>query len=209
MGTVSVPGDDLGKGEHHAVGLDPNGKRVFDKALPNDESRLRAVFDKLAAHGPLLIVVDQPNTIGALPVIVARACGHDVAYVPGLAMHRIADLYPGQAKTNALHHRRRGPHHAHTLRRVDIGDYTLTELGVLAGFDDDLAEEATRTSNRIRGLLTGIHPALERVLGPRAPSGPGNPLALRRSQGDPGLRPTQTDRHRHQTRPTHGRATNR
>ncbi len=55
----------------------------------------------------------------------------------------------------------------HTLRRVDIGDYTLTELGVLAGFDDDLAEEATRTSNRIRGLLTGIHPALERVLGPR------------------------------------------
>ncbi len=202
----------MGKGEHHAVGLDPNGKRVFDKALPNDESRLRAVFDKLAAHGPLLIVVDQPNTIGALPVTVARACGHDVAYLTGLAMRRIADLYPGQAKTNA-----RDAHiiadaartMPHTLRRVDIGDDTLTELGVLAGFDDDLAEEATRTSNRIRGLLTGIHPALERVLGPRAPSGPGNPLALRRSQGDPGLRPTQTDRHRHQTRPTHGRATNR
>ncbi|WP_067837389.1 IS110 family transposase [Nocardia lijiangensis] len=163
-------GVDVGKGEHHAVGLDPNGKRVFDKALPNDESRLRAVFDKLAAHGPLLIVVDQPNTIGALPVTVARACGHDVAYLPGLAMRRIADLYPGQAKTDA-----RDAHiiadaartMPHTLRRVDIGDDTLTELGVLAGFDDDLASEATRTSNRIRGLLTGIHPALERVLGPR------------------------------------------
>ncbi len=55
----------------------------------------------------------------------------------------------------------------HTLRRVDTGDETLTELGVLVGFDDDLAGEATRTSNRIRGLLTSIHPALERVLGPR------------------------------------------
>nr|WP_279306241.1 transposase [Rhodococcus globerulus] len=41
------------------------------------------------------------GTIGALPVTVARACGHDVAYLPGLSMRRIADLYPGQAKTDA------------------------------------------------------------------------------------------------------------
>jgi transposase len=38
---------------------------------------------------------------------------------------------------------------------------------MLAGFDQDLAAEATRTSNRIRGLLTQFHPSLERVLGPR------------------------------------------
>ena len=38
---------------------------------------------------------------------------------------------------------------------------------MLVGYDDDLAGEATRVSNRIRGLLTGIHPALERVLGPK------------------------------------------
>ncbi len=50
--------------------------------------------------------------------------------------------------------------------RLDTGDEALTELGVLVGFDDDLAGQATRTSNRIRGLLTSIHPALERVLGP-------------------------------------------
>lgn len=43
------------------------------------------VFDKLAAYGPLLVVVDQPATIGALPVAVARASGHQVAYLPGLA----------------------------------------------------------------------------------------------------------------------------
>jgi len=163
-------GIDVGKSEHHAVGLAVDGTRLYDKALPNDEARLRTVFDRLATHGPVLIVVDQPNTIGALPVTVARSCGHQVAYLPGLSMRRIADLYPGQAKTDArdafiiADTARTMPH---TLRRVDTGDDTLAELGVLIGFDDDLAGEATRVSNRIRGLLTGIHPALERVLGPR------------------------------------------
>lgn len=38
---------------------------------------------------------------------------------------------------------------------------------MLVGFDDDLASEATRLTNRLRGLLTQVHPALERVLGPR------------------------------------------
>lgn len=163
-------GLDVGKTGHHAVGLDPTGTRLHDGPLPNSEPTLRAVFDTLAVHGPVLVVVDQPATIGALPVAVARACGHQVAYLPGLAMRRIADLYPGNAKTDArdafiiADAARSLPH---TLRQVDTGDDTLAELGVLIGFDDDLAGEATRLSNRIRGLLTGIHPALERVLGPR------------------------------------------
>ncbi|MFD2399247.1 IS110 family transposase [Prauserella oleivorans] len=163
-------GLDVGKGNHHAVGLDPAGKRLHDGPLPNSEPKLRTLFDTLAAHGPLLVVVDQPATIGALPVAVARACGHQVAYLPGLAMRRIADLYPGTAKTDArdafiiADAARSLPH---TLRQVDVGDDALAELGVLVGFDDDLAGEGTRLGNRIRGLLTGIHPALERVLGPR------------------------------------------
>ncbi|MFG1758979.1 IS110 family RNA-guided transposase, partial [Micromonospora echinofusca] len=79
-------------------------------------------------------------------------------------------LHPGTAKTDArdayviADAARTLPH---TLRRVDTGDEALAELEVLVGFDDDLAGEATRVSNRIRGLLTQIHPALERVLGPK------------------------------------------
>jgi hypothetical protein len=86
-------------------------------------------------------------------------------------MRRIADLYPGNAKTDArdafiiADATRTLPH---ALRRLDVGDDALAELDVLVGYDDDLASEATRISNRIRGLLTGIHPALERVLGPKA-----------------------------------------
>ncbi len=37
---------------------------------------------------------------------------------------------------------------------------------MLAGFDEDLAEQINQVSNRIRGLLTHIHPALERAIGP-------------------------------------------
>ncbi|GGS19672.1 insertion element IS110 uncharacterized 43.6 kDa protein [Streptomyces humidus] len=159
-------GLDVGKDAHHAVGLDPDGKRLHDAPLPNTEPKLRALFDKLARHGTLLVVVDQPATIGALPVAVARAAGHQVAYLPGLAMRRIADLYPGRAKTDArdafviADAARSLPH---TLRPVDVGDEALAELEVLVGFDDDLAGGATR----IRGLLTGIHPTLEHAIGPK------------------------------------------
>jgi transposase len=38
---------------------------------------------------------------------------------------------------------------------------------MLCCFDDDLAAQITQTRNHIRGLLTQIHPALERVPGPR------------------------------------------
>ncbi|MET0496402.1 MAG: IS110 family transposase [Actinoplanes sp.] len=163
-------GLDVGKQDHHAVGLNRDGKRLHDAPLPNTEAGLRKLFDKLGRHGRILAVVDQPASIGALPVAVARACGHQVAYLPGLVTRRLADLHPGTAKTDArdayviADAARTLPH---TLRRVDTGDDTLAELEVLVGYDDDLAGEVTRISNRIRGLLTQIHPPLERVLGPK------------------------------------------
>ncbi len=163
-------GLDVGKGEHHAVALDRAGKRIFDRALPNDEARLRQLISELIGRGPTLLVVDQPATIGALPLAVARAEGALVGYLPGLAMRRIADLHPGEAKTDArdaaiiAETARTMPH---TLRSIQVADEQIAELTMLCGFDDDLAGQIVQASNRIRGLLTQIHPALERVIGPR------------------------------------------
>jgi len=163
-------GVDVGKGAHHAVALTRTGKRVFDSTLPNDEARLRALIAGLRKHGPALLVVDQPATIGALPIAVARDEGIAVAYLPGLAMRRIADLHAGEAKTDArdaaiiADAARCMPH---TLRSLKLADEQVAELTMLCGFDDDLVAQMTQTSNRLRGLLTQIHPALERVLGPR------------------------------------------
>ena len=102
-------GVDVGKGEHHAVAIDLRGKRLFDRPLPNDEARRRDLIGGLKKHGRVLFVVDQPATIGALPVAVAHA------------------------------------------------------EGVLVGY---LAGQVTATSNRIRRLLTQIHPRLSGVIGP-------------------------------------------
>lgn len=83
-------------------------------------------------------------------------------------MRRIADLHPGEAKTDArdaaiiAEAARTMPH---TLRRIRVSDDNVAELSMLCGYDDDLAKQATATSNRIRGLLTQIHPGLEAIIG--------------------------------------------
>jgi len=107
------------------------GKKLLDKALPQDESKLRAIIANLARHGTLLLVVDQPATIGALPIAVAQAEGIMVGYLPGLAMRRIADLHPGEAKTDArdafiiAEAARMMPH---TLRSIAMADEQAAEL---------------------------------------------------------------------------------
>lgn len=101
--TVDVwVGVDVGKKDHHAVALDASGKVLFDRSLPQDEQHLQQLITGLKAHGSILFVVDQPATIGALPLAVARDEGVQIGYLPGLAMRRIADLHSGEAKTDLL-----------------------------------------------------------------------------------------------------------
>lgn len=114
----------------------------------------------------MLVVVDQPNTIGALPIAVARDCGCEVRYLPSLAMHKAADLYPRRAKTDKrdafiiADTARTMPH---TLRAVERNNEVLSALKMLSGFDDDIARDCTRTVNRLRSILTQIYPSLKRV----------------------------------------------
>lgn len=163
-------GLDVGKSEHHCTALNAAGKRLVDRPVPNEEAALRALFAQLAAHGQVVVVVDQPASIGALPVAVAQAMGLQTAYLPGLAMRRIADLHPGTAKTD--------PRDAfviadaartlpHTLRSVDIAGPAMADLAVLMGYDDDLRDQVVAATNRMRDLLLGVHPGLERALGGR------------------------------------------
>lgn len=162
-------GIDVGKDKHYAVALDRAGQTLLERELPQDEARLRALIEGLGAGGPVLVVVDQPASIGALVVAVARAQGASVAYLPGLAMRRLADLHPGEAKTDTRDARviaqaaRTAPY---ALRSLQASDEQLAELSMLAGFDDDLHGQVVQVTNRLRGLMTQIHPALERVLGP-------------------------------------------
>lgn len=163
-----VIGLDVGKHAHHAVALDRQGSRLVDQEIQNTEANLRQVFGAMASRGRVLVIVDQLHSIGALPVAVAQAMGIDVAYLPGLSMRRLADLHPGNAKTDArdayviAHAALTVPH---TLRRLDVPSAAQADLAMLLGYDDDLAAQVTAAINRLRGLLVQVHPSLEKALG--------------------------------------------
>ena len=117
----------------------------------------------------MLVVVDQPATIGALAVAVAQDMGITVGYLPGLSMRRIADLTPGSAKTDAKDAAviagaaRTMPH---TLRAINASDEEdAAALSMLTGFDPDLARQINQTESRIQGKsFIQLRPSLEAVL---------------------------------------------
>lgn len=71
-------------------------------------------------------------------------------------------------------------------RRVDTGDEALADLEVIVGYDDDLADEVTRISNRIRGLLTQVNPGWSECWARRSSALPCSSL-LTRFGGPTGL----------------------
>lgn len=143
------------------------GNKLFDKPLPQLESDLARLFDLLQQYEEVRVVVDQPIPLALCPFAVARDRGCHVGYLPGLAMCKAADLYPGRVKTDKrdvfviADTSRTMPH---SLRTVDRNNEVLSVLKMLSGFDDDIARDCTRTINRLRSVLTQIYPSLERVL---------------------------------------------
>lgn len=109
---------DVGKGAH---ALDRDGDTLYDKPLKQDEKAIRSMLEHFSRRDRVLLVVDQPNTIGSLPLTVARDMGIAVAYLPGTAMRRTAQLPPetlrdaglddgDPRRAEAARRPRRGPH---------------------------------------------------------------------------------------------------
>lgn len=122
-------GIDVDKGEHHAT---PAGKKAFDKRLPNTEPTLREPFAKLQAKHRNGAGHRRPTGLDRGSAAGSRP-GHGlpVAHLPGLTMRRIADLYPGEAETDArdafitADTARAMPH---TLRAIDGEAEKIVEL---------------------------------------------------------------------------------
>lgn len=72
---------------------------------------------------------------------------------------------------------------------VDVALGGVTAWQIIVGFGDDLADEATRISTAYGALLTQIHPALERILGPRAQ----RPCSHSSASSDPRRRSAKQD----------------
>ena len=97
---------------------------------------------------------------------------------------RIGDFNAGETKTDSRDEAiiaQAGGTLPHALRSIQLADESVPELSILCTFDDDVLGQMTAISNRIRGRLTQIHPALERVIGPHL----GHPAMLDLLQHDP------------------------
>jgi len=163
----SVGPSHVRRGEHHAVGVafDRAGKRLLDLVLPDDESRLRDLVVGLKDHGRGLFV-DQPATGGALQVAAAYAESVLVGRLPGPAMWWIADLHPGEVKTDArdaaiITSAARMPL---ALRSLQLIDARVAEISTLSGFDD-LPQQVTATGRPDLRPADPDPPVLERVIG--------------------------------------------
>ena len=55
----------IGQFAEEIIKLTGTTQKVIYKPLPQDEQALRALFEQLATRGPVLVVVDQPASIGA------------------------------------------------------------------------------------------------------------------------------------------------
>ncbi|SMY01041.1 IS110 family transposase [Brevibacterium antiquum] len=150
-------GINFGEHNHHTVALICDGIELLPKALSQNETQLRILIPRLRRHGRLLVVVDQPATVGALPFVVAQAESITLANLQGIAMCRIADLHPPEAKTDPrdaaliAEAERTMPL---TLRGIRVTDENVAELSMLCASDDDTATLSTAKANR----TMQIHP---------------------------------------------------
>ncbi|MFD8600478.1 IS110 family transposase [Kitasatospora sp. NPDC059646] len=185
-------GIDSGKGHHHGVAIDADGRKLLSRRVANDEPELldliADVLD-LAAGGPVTWAIDMTGGEPALLLSLLVAHGQEVLYIPGRLVNRASDGYRGEGKTDARDafviadqaRMRRD------LQPVRPGDEAAIELKLLTGRRTDLVEDRTRSVNRLRGTLLSMFPALERALdvtntGPlKLLTGYQTPAAIRRA----------------------------
>jgi transposase len=147
--------------------LDASGTKILSRRVENDEADLSGLIDEvLALSEEHLWAVDQPGGSAALLLALLWERDQQVLYLPGLAVERAREAYPGESKTDARdayviaeQARMRSD-----LARLVPGEDDLAELQLLLARRRDLVADRTRCVNRLRDVLLSLFPALERAL---------------------------------------------
>ncbi|MGH3373774.1 MAG: IS110 family transposase [Actinoallomurus sp.] len=160
-------GIDIGKGHHHAVVIDSDGKRLLSRRVANDEATLVELISQVLGMAETVTwAVDMLTGGPALLLALLVAHGQQVLYISSTMVNRASDGYRGAGKTDARDamviadqaRMRRG------LKPLRIDDELILELRMLVARRQDLVADRTRMLNRLRDQLLAICPALERAL---------------------------------------------
>ncbi len=146
--------------------VDETGATLWSKKIENDESAiLTALGEILDLADEVHWAVDISSRYSALLLALLTAHGQWAVYVPGRTVNRMAGAYRGEAKTDA----RDAYVIAETARRrrdfaaLDVPVQLAADLALLTAHRTDLVTDRVRTVNRLRDVLAGIFPALERA----------------------------------------------
>lgn len=159
-------GIDVGKTHHWASAVDAAGGQVWARKIANGEAEiLDAIGSALELADEVSWAVDIKGTSTALLLALLAAHGQRAVYVPGRTVNAMTSGYRGEAKTDA----KDAFIIAETsrLRRdfsvVRVDAQLVADLALLTGHRSDLVADRVRLVNRLRDLLLGIFPALERA----------------------------------------------
>ncbi len=159
-------GIDVGKTHHWASAVDAAGAQVWSRKIPNSEAEiLNAIGSALELANVVSWAVDIKGSSTALLLALLAAHGQRAVYVPGRTVNAMTSGYRGEAKTDA----KDAFIIAETsrLRRdfavVQVDAHLVADLALLTGHRNDLVADRVRLVNRLRDMLLGIFPALERA----------------------------------------------
>ncbi|MFJ8314286.1 MULTISPECIES: IS110 family transposase [unclassified Streptomyces] len=159
-------GIDAGKGHHWGAVVDETGATLWSKKIDNDESAiLTAIGEILDLADEVRWAVDISGTTSALLLALLAAHGQQAVYVPGRTVNRMSGAYRGEAKTDA----RDAYVIAETARQrrdfttIGVPAQLAADLALLTAHRTDMVADRVRTINRLRDVLTGVFPALERA----------------------------------------------
>ncbi len=158
-------GIDVGKGHHWLCLIDEGGTALWSTKVVNDEAAILDAIDGVLARADEVVWgIDVTGTMSGLLLALLAAHGQLVRYVPGRTVNQMAVAYRGEAKTDA----RDAYVIAETLRHrgdlatVEVAPAVVTELRLLVTHRSDLVGDRVRMVNRLRDVLSGYFPALER-----------------------------------------------
>jgi transposase len=159
-------GVDAGKQAHHAAAVDITGRVLWSARVSNDQQALAEVIGRVKPDDEVLWAVDLVSCETALLRALLAVNGHQVIYVPGRTVKTMAAGFAGEAKTDA----RDAIVIANTARMrrdflaIEPPTELVARLALLVAHRADLMEDWVRTINRLRRLMVGISPVLERAL---------------------------------------------
>ncbi len=159
-------GVDAGKGHHWAAVVDDTGATLWSKKIDNDETAIwTALGEILALAEEVSFAVDISGTASALLLALLAAHGISAVYVPGRTVNRMSGAYRGEGKTDAkdAYVIAETSRHRNDFTTIEVPAQLAADLALLTAHRADLVADRVRMINRLRDVLTGVFPALERA----------------------------------------------